>query len=165
MNLSKEIREYLLLHPGLSTADLAKAIGVKRKAVSNALNCMRQWKMVERVSRGCYKVARPLAGYRELPADEQAQKRKEKYNETRRRRRALTRRETPKPNQTYTVRKREVDKHTVMREHADRTHVQPETVEEWMQRTGQRPEVLGVTNQFKSLRPCDIRPVQPVGGW
>lgn len=160
MSKHKLIREYLAANPGTQSAACAAALGLQPKLVSDALNLMWRNKNVVRdgvAYRYRYSI-NPEYKPRVKLTPEQA---KAKYNATRQARRARQR-DTDKPTRTYTsAPKARPFKQEFAAPKPPVVHQRAETIDEWMQRTGAKPERLADTNQFQHLKPSDIRTLTP----
>ena len=160
MSKHKLIREYLITHPGVQSAACATALGLPLKLVSDALNLMWRNKMLIREGAAYrYKYSiDPAYTARKARTPEEV---KERHNAARRARRARQR-DTDKPTQTYTsAPKARTFKQEFAAPKPPVVHQRAETIDEWMQRTGAKPERLADTNQFQHLKPSDIRTLTP----
>lgn len=160
MKRAAKIREYLKANPDSTCADCARALDLSTKKVNDAMNLMWRAGMLERKGAKTtysYTVIRELLGvHSPTRVKQSARERQDKHNAARRKR------ETPKATQTYTsAPKARTFKQEFAAPKPPVVHQRAETIDEWMQRTGAKPERLADTNQFQHLKPSDIRTLTP----
>lgn len=164
MKRAARIREYLKANPDSTCADCARALDLSTKKVNDAMNLMWRAGMLERKGAKTtysYTVIRDLLGvHSPTRVKQSAREKQDKHNAARRNRLAATRRETPKVTQTFTSAPRPF-KQEFAAPKPPVVQVRAETIDEWMKRTGAKPERLADTNQFQNLKPSDIRTLTP----
>ena len=163
MSKHKQIREYLAVNPGVQSAQCAEALGLPYKLVSDALGLMWRNKNLIREGQPYHYFYSVNPDYKPRPPKVSPEEARARYNANRQARRARQRgRETPKRTQTFTsAPKARPFKHEISTPKPPVVQVRAETIDEWMQRTGAKPERLADTNQFQNLRPSDIRALTP----
>ena len=161
MSKHKQIREYLAVNPGVQSAQCAEALGLPYKLVSDALGLMWRNKNLIREGQPYHYFYSVNPDYKPRPPKVSPEEARARYNANRQARRARQR-DTDKPTRTFTsAPKARPFKQEFAAPKPPVVHQRAETVDEWMQRTGAKPEVLGHTNQFQHLKPSDIRTLTP----
>ena len=161
MSKHQQIRDYIAAHPKAQSAQCADTLGLPYKLVSDALGLMWRNKNLVREGRPYHYRYSINPDYKFRPPKRTPEEIKARYNAARQARRARQR-DTDKPTRTFTsAPKARPFKQEFAAPKPPVVHQRAETIDEWMQRTGAKPERLADTNQFQHLKPSDIRTLTP----